>query len=135
MARPTKYNEKINKKALDYLANYREYGDLIPSAAGLACVLEIGRRTLHDWAVQADKAEFSRILDKIQATQERVLLTNGLSGEFNSAIVKLALGKHGYSEKQQTELTGPDGGPLKAEIATTFVFNPVGSGHGQPDQN
>jgi hypothetical protein len=42
-------------------------------------------------------------LDRILATQELKLMDGGLTGDFNSAIAKLALGKHGYSEKHDVK--------------------------------
>ena len=108
--RPTDYNEETIPKTLYYLENYKEYGDVIPSVAGLSVVLDVARNTIYDWASQDDKKEFSNILAKILSTQEKVLMNNGLNNTFNSNIVKLALGKHGYSDKQ--ELTGKDGKDL-----------------------
>ncbi len=37
--------------------------------------------------------------------QKYYLLNGGLAGTLNSHITKLALGKHGYSEKTQQEVT------------------------------
>src|SRR3990167_951809 len=104
MARPTIYSEDILEKTRDYSVNFSNYGDVIPSVAGLAVHLKISRPTIYDWASQEDKQEFSYILDDILSDQERVLMNKGLTGEFNSNIVKLALGKHGYSDKTETAL-------------------------------
>ena len=108
MARPTKYNDGILAQAVDYLYRYGEepFNDVFPSVVGLACALKIHKSTLYDWAGQEDKAEFSDILGQINQMQEKVLLSKGLTGDFNSAITKLVLGKHGYHEKQQTEHSG-----------------------------
>ena len=104
MARPTKYNQEIVKKAQHYLDNYGEYGHKIPSSSGLALVLGLSRETLRTWPKDEDKKEFSVILDRINQKQECVLLDNGLDGTFNSAITKLVLGKHGYNDRpQQTD--------------------------------
>jgi hypothetical protein len=103
--RPTEYGLKILTKAKDYLTNYKVYGDAIPSIAGLAVRLKISRSTVYDWAKHEDKKEFSYILDHILSDQERVLINKGLTNEFNSNITKLALGKHGYSDKSETDLT------------------------------
>jgi hypothetical protein len=40
------------------------------------------------------------------STQERILVSKGLKGEFNSNIAKLALGKHGYTDKQDVTSDG-----------------------------
>lgn len=102
--RPTKYNPEIVAKAWDYIENYADTGDVIPSHAGMACVLNLNKSTLYDWADDEAK-EFSDILAKCNQAQERVLLNGGLSNTFNSAITKLALGKQGYSEKHETDNT------------------------------
>lgn len=107
VGRPTKYNEEILEKTRDYIENYADVGDMIPSIAGLSVVLGVSRETIYDWSKQEEKKAFSDILQKLLSTQERVLFNNGLNGTFNSNICKLALGKHGYSDKQ--ELTGADG--------------------------
>ncbi len=104
--RPTKYGDHILEGARDYLANFAKHGDVIPSIAGLSVALGIGRKTLYEWRNHEARADFSHILAQILVEQERTLLNKGLNGEFNSNIVKLALGKHGYSEKQDLYATG-----------------------------
>jgi hypothetical protein len=106
MARPTDYTPALLKKAKEYLANYEELGDAIPSIAGLAVELQVSRDTIYDWRKHEDKKEFSDILQDILSTQERILVSKGLKGEFNSNIAKLALGKHGYTDKQDVTSDG-----------------------------
>jgi hypothetical protein len=101
MGRPTKYNTALLEKAQHYLDNYEEYDEAIPSAVGLALVLDITRATLYAWAKDEDKKAFSDILDNINKKQEQVLLKNGLNNKFNSNITKLVLGKHGYHDRPQ----------------------------------
>ena len=105
MGRPTKYNTALLEKAQHYLDNYEEYDEVIPSAVGLALVLDITRATLYAWAKDEDKKVFSDILDNINKKQEQVLLKNGLNNKFNSNITKLVLGKHGYHDRAQQEGT------------------------------
>ena len=93
------------EKAQHYLDNYEEYDEVIPSAVGLALVLDITRSTLYAWAKDEDKKVFSHILDNINKKQEQVLLKNGLNNQFNSNITKLVLGKHGYHDRPQQEGT------------------------------
>lgn len=113
--RPTKYSEETLKVAREYLKNYARHGDKIPSIAGLSVLLGIRRETLHVWAKEEGKEEFSNILGEILSMQEKVLINKGLSGDFNPTIVKLVLGKHGYHEKRETEVSGKDGKPIKTE--------------------
>jgi hypothetical protein len=99
MARPTKYSQEIVEKAQHYLDNFQQYGEVIPSAVGLALVLDIWRSTLYEWAKAEDKKAFTDILDNINKRQEQILLNNGLNNKFNSNITKLVLGKHGYHDR------------------------------------
>jgi len=101
MSRPTKYSDDIIKKSLDYLENYSNYGDLIPQIAGLALHLGVRRETLHQWAKEENKAQFSNIFEAVKGKQEKTLINGSLGGEFNPAISKMLLTKHGYSDKQE----------------------------------
>lgn len=103
--RPTKYSQEIIKQSEDYLINYAESGDVIPSIEGLSEHLDISRTCIYDWKTHEDKKEFSYILEKILAKQGRILINSGLKGDFNAAIAKLALGKHGYHETHDLKST------------------------------
>lgn len=119
--RPTDYSDEICRKARQYLQHFEQYGDAIPSVAGLAVFLKIARSTIYEWAKEEDKCEFSDILQEILAKQEAILLTKGLKNEFNPSITKVILGKHGYSDKVEQEVSGPAGAPL------SIVFSGVDS--------
>lgn len=123
MARPTDYSEEILTKTQDYLENYEQHGDAIPSIAGLAIHLNLSRTTIYDWASQEDKKEFSYILENILSQQEKTLISKGLKGEFNSSITKLALGKHGYTDKQDVT---SDGKPLSLSFDNAFASKTEG---------
>lgn len=112
LGRPTKYNKEILIKTQEYIENYETYGDAIPSIAGLSCILGVRRETIHVWSHEEGKEYFSNILGELLSKQERVLFNKGLSGEFNSNICKLALGKHGFHDKVDSEVSGPGGKPL-----------------------
>ena len=105
--RPTKYSQEIIDNSNDYLVNFAENGDVIPSIEGLSEHLNIARSTIYEWQKQEGKEEFSDILGQILVKQGRILINSGLKGEFNSAITKLVLGKHGYHDR--TDLTSSDG--------------------------
>jgi len=118
MARPSEYNKEVLAIANEYLNNFNtKHQHVIPSIAGLAKVLKKSRDTLYDWAKHEDKKEFSNILRQIVSEQEFTLLNGGLSGEFNPAITKLVLGKHGYSDKQDQQITGANGGDLVIKVS------------------
>ena len=105
--RPTKYSKEMLAKASEYLDKYEQLGDMIPSAAGMSCHLGVAKSTLYKWAELHD--QFSDTLKVMNSTQERRLLSGGLSGDFNSMITKLVLSNHNYSDKVQQEVSSPDG--------------------------
>ena len=108
--RPSKYTPGLIKKARSYVdGGWADEGDLIPSVAGLAVVLDVRRETLHVWANDPEKEQFSNILGKLSEKQENILLQNGLANRFNSTITKLVLSKHGYSDKVDVDNKSTDG--------------------------
>lgn len=107
--RPTKYTPELLDKAHTYYCEWQTLGNQIPSHMALANYLDISNACMYRWSGEEDKKEFRDILAKIKRLQEITLLDNGLSGEFNSNITKLVLGKHGYKEQQ--DLT-TDGKPI-----------------------
>jgi hypothetical protein len=124
--RPTKYCNDTLIVARDYLNHYEEHGDQIPSIAGLAVILGVRRETLHVWAKEEGKEVFSNILGAILAKQENVLINKGLTGDFNSAISKLVLGKHGYHEKVDSTLSGGDK-PITLTTVERIIVNSTNS--------
>lgn len=124
LGRPSAYQEeKTIFMAEDYLENYKESGELIPSIAGLALRLGVSRSTVNLWATQEDKALFSDTLEKIKAKQELLLLNGGLGGAFNPAITKLALANHGYKEKQDINHESQDGSMTPTKIELVVATN------------
>jgi hypothetical protein len=102
MARPTHYSDEIVRKAAQYLIDYEDLGHAVPSVSGLSIYLGRPRSTIYQWASEEGKEEFLDILEQINAHQENVALSKGLKGDFNATIVKLLLGKHGYSDKVES---------------------------------
>lgn len=125
--RPSIYTPKLLEKARDYVLNYANYGDMIPSIAGLACELSISRDTCHAWAKDEDKPEFSDIIRDIAQAQERKLVNGGLSGDLNPQITKLVLAKHGYSDKQEIDHTSSDGSMSQQHNVTIELVKPNGA--------
>ena len=97
---PTTYTDEISEKTKEYIECCP---DALPSVAGLAVYLGVSRSTVYKW--KDEQQEFSDILEQLLSTQERLLLNNGLTGDFNATITKLVLSKHGYTEKQEIEQT------------------------------
>lgn len=118
MARPSKLTPEMVEKAEDYLQHFENYGDVIPSAAGLAVALGVTEPTVYNWDNESHP-EFFGFLWKIKTKQQQVLLSKGLSGDFNSTITKLILTKHGYSDR--IEQSGIEGGAIKNEWTVKIV--------------
>lgn len=126
--RPTKYTAKTLAKGWFYVDSWKILGDKVPSNVGLAYYLGISRETVNAWKNDPEKPDFSDMLGKIQVMQERELINNGLTSDFNSNICKLMLAKHGYADKQ--ELTGRDGEPLDRNWKVTVVVPEIENGNG-----
>ena len=127
--RPTNYTDEIVDIAKSYVSddetiNYLSYGHAIPSIVGLCRVLDRARSTLYLWA-QDETNAFSDILSSCNEFQELTTLNGSLTGNLNPAIAKLVLGKHGYSDKADTTLSAPGGGPV--QTGSIFEFIPVDS--------
>lgn len=99
--RPTTYTPEMLKKAHSYLDEWEKQGDAIPSIVGLVKFIERSKACVYTWAKEEDKKEFSDILANINEEQRLTLINKGLTGEFNSNITKLVLGKHGFHEKRE----------------------------------
>ena len=105
--RPSNLDDKIIERARAYAdGGFRNVPNKIPSIAGLAFFLGKSRECMYEWARQSDV--FSGILDEILRTQEMLLLDGGLGGDFNAVITKMILTKHGYSDKQETDIKNSD---------------------------
>ncbi len=101
--RPTKYTPELLKLAHAYIDEFQpDETALIPMIAGLAYHLKISRDTVHTWAREKGKEEFSDLVEQIMTKQEQMLFTGGLSGAMNASITKLALTKHGYTDKTES---------------------------------
>lgn len=104
---PSKLTEELIAKAKEYLfGGYESLGDVVPSVAGLACYLEISRKSAYNYSEQSE--EFLHIVEGILSLQENKLINGGLKGDFNASIAKLMLAKHGYSEKQEVDHKSSD---------------------------
>jgi hypothetical protein len=117
VGRPSELQETL-VKAKEYLfGGYEAVGEVIPSVAGLSCYTGKARHRLREYGALDD--EFRATLDAISSLQESRALNKGLTGEFNSTITKLLLANHGYSDKQEIEHTGANGGAIQTISAIT----------------
>ena len=126
---PSKYSEEIIQKTQEYIdscedeeiqqvkiSSEKGYENYIykvkvnlPTVEGLAGYLKVNRDTIYDWC--KEYKEFSDIIEELKAKQAERLINNGLSGDYNSTIAKVLLTKHGYVDKNETDLTS-GGKPL-----------------------
>ena len=131
MGRPSKLTPEVLALSLAYVSGGFQgapTNEVVPTIAGLACVLGIARQTIKVWAnykkediLQEDDneyakllADFSNTIEGLQAKQEFLIARGGLVGDFNPTIAKLMLGNHGYSDKGEIDNKhqNPDGTPL-----------------------
>lgn len=121
VGRPTKYNQAMQEKADAYLLNWSER-DAVPSRVGLCCYLGIDKATSFEWA--KIHPQFSATLKAVETLQEYCAINKGITGVFNSTIVKLILANHGYSDKIEQDLKSSDGTmtpPSKIELYAVEV--------------
>jgi hypothetical protein len=87
---------------------------------GLALHLGIHLSTAKRWSKEPDKGEFKAIFGAVKDAQHKILIDNGLTGEFNSTIAKVILTKHNYTDKQQLtveDITKKPEDDLRSELA------------------
>ena len=108
--RPSKYGPETVELTRAYLDGHKSLGDLIPTIASLCIILGVDHDTVSRWRRAPDKREFRGLLDELKMRQERELINAGLSGQLNSAIVKLLLHKHGYITQTAHHVGGDSAG-------------------------
>lgn len=116
VGRPTKYSQEIQDKTVAYLEERKRIGK-VPTAAGLSLELGVNKSTLYEWAKHHDV--FSNTLNDINALQEKILVEGALDNKLNATIAKLMLANHGYSDKQQTDITS--GGDKLSPVMVKFM--------------
>lgn len=105
MADKSDYTPEILERAKQYKFEWKNNGDVIPTIEAFAIFIGKARSTVYKWLNEEDKKEFSDIIEELMSSQAKHLINNGLKGEYNSTITKLMLGKHGYKEATETDLT------------------------------
>jgi len=119
--RPTKHTQELMDKAKDYT---EDCPDIVPTVVGLCLHIGIAKATAYRWAAEENEA-FKDILDFVGEQQERKLITSGLTNEFNSAITKMMLTKHGYADKVDSDIT-TGGKPVNNWTVTPVTTNKGG---------
>jgi hypothetical protein len=120
--RPKELNNALIDKADEYLNGGYMAAEEVPTIAGLALYIDKRRSTVYEWVKENER--FSDIVSKIMAKQERELLNGSLKGDYNSTISKLMLTKHGYSDKVESEISGPNGSPIQVQEVKLTIVDP-----------
>ena len=104
--RPTNYTDEMLQKAMDYVTKFDEIEDeIVPTVVGLSRYIGRSRQTIYEWCSHPEKADFSDIVKQVEDMQHLKLISGGLGGTMNHSITKLMLTKHGYSDKQEIDMT------------------------------
>ena len=95
--RPTRFTSKIPANVTTYIKKCLNNG-IFPTIEGLASHLGVGTRTIYDW--EAEHPDFPHTIDELRDTQKQLLITNGLTGSYNTRFAMFLLkANHGMSEK------------------------------------
>lgn len=108
VGRPSKYDDEVQAMAEDYVENFKDYGDVVPTLAALALHVGVSIPTLYAWAKE-DNPEFLYVFNRLELLQHKSLVNGGLAGGFNPAVTKMMMTKHGYSDKQEIDHRSGDG--------------------------
>lgn len=123
IGRPSGLTPELIEKAKTYLLDgFEEFGNIVPSVAGLGCYLGIGRSTIYEY--KALSKEFADTLDAILMKQEMLLINGGLNQTFSGTITKLMLANHGYSDKVETDITTNGGSINNPTIIELVAHTP-----------
>lgn len=96
--RPTKYSAQLCSVVNHYTDECLEKNKF-PTIEGLARHLSVGTRTMYDW--ETIHPEFSQTLGVLRDAQRQLLITNGLTGQFNTRFsIFLLKASHGMQEKE-----------------------------------
>lgn len=108
VGRPSLLNEALLEKAKFYLMEgYKEVENIVPSVAGLACYLGVGKTAVYEWAKESSdpiRIEFANTLEAVLTKQEMLLINGGLSQKFSAPITKLMMANHGYSDSVKQDI-------------------------------
>ncbi len=96
--RPTRYTVKLPASVTEYTNNCLK-NSTFPTIEGLGQYVGISTRTIYDW--EKLHVEFLQTIDTLRDTQKQLLITNGLTGGYNSRFAMFLLkANHGMTEKE-----------------------------------
>ena len=89
---------------LDYLEDYEQQGDVIPTVEGYSDMVGVCKKTVYNWSQKPENEVFLHALERLKNKQHRILLNKGLMNLINPTLTKLMLiNNHGYSEKKEVK--------------------------------
>jgi len=98
VARPTKYDKKLQEKADKYIENCRKKEQLA-TIEDLSVYLDINPDTAHEWKKIHDA--FSETCKRIKGLQKSYLMKKGLSGDWVASMaIFLLKANHGLVDRQ-----------------------------------
>lgn len=119
MGRPTKLNDDVREKIVS-LVRAGNYPEVAAQAAGIAS------RTYYEWMAKGDEgrdpyAQFAQAVKEAQAAAESHAVTiirkAAMDGSWQAAAWFLERSKaERWRRKENVELTGKDGGPVKQQV-------------------
>lgn len=126
--RPTKFTDERARLAIEAAREGK-------SKAGCERAAGIGQGTVNDWLEQSytfetedgQLASFSQAFAQARAEGESMYIDDGRSEDGDTSFAKFMLSSsYGYQEskKQETELTGEDGGPIEISFTEEVVETP-----------
>lgn len=93
-------NDEVRAAMKEYL---EDCPNEVPSVSGLLKVLGRSQNWFYDWVKKDEYTAW--IFEQIKIAQEVKLIDKGLTGDFNPAITKMLLVRHGYADKVETDVT------------------------------
>ena len=109
VGRPVEYTPERIQEIKDAMELYIETHD-IPIVAEFAYLNNIRRAALYEIP------ELSYTLGKLIDKKESILEKGGLLGDYNASMAKFSLAQLGWSEKQETKVTGDIPVSISAKI-------------------
>lgn len=110
----------------DATSNYQGYVTHEPIAKmramtldGLYTFLEIGQSTWSDYRNKEDYKEYSVVIERIESIIKNQKFQGAAAGMLNPVIISRDIG---LVEKKETELTGPNGGPIDMDHTFSVEF-------------
>ena len=115
VGRPTKYRDDMPQRAYDVLAAGG-------SIAKVAATLDVAKAQVYEW--MGVHPEFQDAIKRGLAVAESMWEDPGFHPDMNAMRYRLNMAnRFGWGEKNTTEVTGEDGGPLKAILDIVISSN------------